>query len=149
MTPRTLGTMALFAMAAMAAGCANDGSALSTASVAPDKVAQAPKVDPACATLASQIDGLRKEGAVERLEQAATGKGKSVQVQRTSLAKQAELNKANADFQAKCGPKLPQTAQAAPAAAQVAPVAAAAASATQVKAATAVAPAAAQVAPKN
>lgn len=140
MTPRTITkfatTSALFAAAALAAGCANDGStALSTASVAPDKVAAAPRVDPACVTLASQIDTLRKEGAVERLEKAAAGKTASVQVKRTSLAKQAELNKANADFQTKCGPQMPkaQTAQAAPAAAlaaapgaaaQVAPVAA-------------------------
>ena len=124
MTPRTITTSALFALAAFSAGCANDGSnALSTASVAPDKVAQAPKVDPACVSLASQIDTLRKEGAVERLEKAAEGKTSSVQVKRASLAKQAELNKANADFQAKCGPQMPkaQTAQAAP---QAAPAAA-------------------------
>lgn len=132
MTPRTIKkfatTSALFALAAFGGGCANDGSnGLSTASVAPEKVAvAAPKVDPACVSLASQIDTLRKEGAVERLEKAAAGKTSSVQVKRASLAKQAELNKANADFQAKCGPQMPkaQTAQAAPAAAQVAPVAA-------------------------
>lgn len=136
MTPRTFTkfatTSALFAIAALAAGCAADGSgALSTASVAPEKVAAAPKVDPACVSLATQIDSLRTEGTVERLEKAAAGKTSSVQVKRASLAKQAELNKANADFQAKCGPQMPkaQTAQAAPAAAQVAPVAAAATSA--------------------
>ncbi len=120
---------------ALGAGCANDGN-LSTAGISPEKTAaqQAAKIDPVCVSLASQIDTLRKEGAVERLEKAAAGKGSSVQVKRTSLAKQAELNKANADFQMKCGPKIPpaqsaQTAPAAPAAttaaaAQVAPIAA-------------------------
>ena len=118
MKARTFGMIGICGVAALLAGCANDGnSALSTASVAPDKVAMAQKVDPQCVSLTSQIDTLRKEGAVERLEKAAAGKGKSVQVKRESLAKQAELNKANADFQAKCGPKMPQaqTAQAAPA----------------------------------
>ncbi len=128
---------------ALGAGCANDGN-LSTAGISPEKAAmqQAAKVDPACVSLASQIDTLRKEGAVDRLEKAAEGKGASVKVKRTSLAKQAELNKANADFQTKCGPKIPaaQTAQTAPAApasttanaaaAQVAPIAAAKAQST-------------------
>lgn len=121
---------------ALGAGCANDGN-LSTAGISPEKAAaqQASKVDPACVSLTSQIETLRKEGAVERLEKAAEGKSSSVQVKRASLAKQAELNKANADFQMKCGPKIPapQTAQTAPApqattdaktaAAQVAPIA--------------------------
>ena len=127
---------------ALGAGCANDGN-LSTAGISPEKAAmqQAAKVDPACVSLTSQIDTLRKEGAVDGLEKAAEGKGASVKVKRTSLAKQAELNKANADFQMKCGPKIPaaQTAQTAPAtpapasvtanaaAAQVAPITAQAA----------------------
>jgi hypothetical protein len=109
--------LALAAVSAMAAGCSNSATPLSTASVAPDKVAAAPRIDPACATLASQIDNLRADGTVERLEKAADGKSSSVQVKRASLAKQAELNKANADFQAKCGPAIPraQTATVAPA----------------------------------
>ena len=133
---KTLISAAVLA-AALGAGCANDGT-LSTAGISPEKAAmqQAAKIDPACVALVGQIDTLRKEGAVERLEKAADGKGASVKVQRTSLAKQAELNKANADFQIKCGPKIPaaqsaQTAPAAPAsttakaaAAQVAPIAA-------------------------
>ncbi len=47
-------------------------------------------------------------------------------MKRDALAKQAELNKANADFQAKCGPKIPAatTAQAAPSPAQTAATAA-------------------------
>lgn len=153
MSVRKIGPIAILALAALSGGCANDGSGLATASVAPDKVALAPKVDPVCASLASQIDTLRKEGTVDRLEKAAAGKTANVQVKRTSLAKQAELNKANADFQTKCGPQLPkaQTAQAAPAAAiagaQSAPVAAATAT-QQVKAAATAAVTAAP-APKN
>ena len=102
-------------------GCASDGnlfSGLSTGSVTPTPVAAAAseaKFSPACVSLAGQIDGLRKEGTVERLEKAAAGKGDNVQVKRTALSKQTDLNKANADFQAKCGPALPRTAMVAPA----------------------------------
>lgn len=128
MTARTAAHLAILALSSVfAAGCANNG-ALSTAAIAPDKPsATAAKVDPACMTLASQIDALRQDGAAERLERASTGKGTKVSVRRETLAKQVELNKANAEFQAKCGPSIPraQTAQAVPAtAAQVAPVAA-------------------------
>ena len=38
----------------------------------------------------------------------SAGKSANVQVKRASLAKQAELNKANSDFQAKCGPPIPR-----------------------------------------
>lgn len=126
------------AIALIAGGCANDGTLTTAAinSASPTAAKTASSVDPACTTLASQIDSLRKEGAVEGLEKAAAGKGASVKVKREALAKQAELNRANAEFQTKCGPKIPsqQAAQAAPAApaaataaAQVAPVAAKAA----------------------
>jgi hypothetical protein len=134
MKAHSIGISAILALGLLAGGCASEGGGLmSTASVAPDKVAAAPKVDPVCVALNSQIDALRKEGAVEGLEKASIGKSASVKVTRASLAKQAELNKANADFQAKCGPAMPkaQTAQAAPAAAngaaQVAPMASTAA----------------------
>ena len=130
MEARTIRTVSLLAFAAaLVGGCAsNSSSPLSTASVMPDKMApsqMAAKVDPACVSLSNQIDTLRGEGTVERLEKAAAGKTASVQVKRASLAKQAELNKANADFQAKCGPQIPkaQTAQLGPAAAE--PIAAA------------------------
>jgi hypothetical protein len=118
-------SLSIVMAALVAGGCAQDGAGnpITTSAVSADKSLSqsAAKVDPACATLASQIDGLRKEPTVENLEKAAAGKTKTVQVKRTALAKQAELNKANADFQAKCGPALPkaQTAQAAvPASAQ-------------------------------
>lgn len=80
----------------LAAGCSADGG-LQTASI--NKPAEQAAVDPTCVALANQIDILRKEGNIEKLEQAATGKGASVKVKREALAKQAELNRVNADFQ--------------------------------------------------
>ncbi len=90
----------------LAAGCSADGG-LQTASI--NKLGDQ-AVDPACVALTNQIEMLRKEGNIEKLEQAATGKGASVKVKRESLAKQAELNRVNADFQWRCGPKMPQVA---------------------------------------
>ncbi len=136
----TTRALAIAAVSAVLAGCSNSGAPLATASVAPEKQAvAAPRVDPACLALASQIDGLRTEGSVERLEKAAAGKTASVQVKRASLAKQAELNKANADFQAKCGPLIPRAQTAAapqtPPAAPATPTAAAAPPKTETAAA--------------
>ena len=133
-------TTALLLGTALVAGCAADGSlvgpgGITTASV--PQQAKAPKVDPACVALAARIDGLRKEGTVGRVEQAANGKTKTVSIKRASLAKVAEYNAANAEFQAKCStisPAAPQTAAlAAPAAAQPAVVAAQAATAPKAK----------------
>jgi mRNA-degrading endonuclease toxin of MazEF toxin-antitoxin module len=161
MKARSFATSVVLTCAALAAGCADGNNFLSTASVAPaaTKVAAAPKVDPACVALAGQIDTLRKDAGVERLEKAATGKGANVQVKRATLAKQTELNKANSEFQSKCGPAIPmqQSAQAAPqtSAMSTSAVTAQAASATatgmpQVKAAAnSAAQTAVQVAPKN
>jgi outer membrane murein-binding lipoprotein Lpp len=102
------------------AGCADgSGSMLPTASVdaAPAQAAEvrearAPRVSPACVNLAMQIDTLRKEGSIERLEKAAAGSGATVPVKRASLSKQVEYNKLNAEFQAKCGPPIPMQAAA-------------------------------------
>ena len=153
MKARSIGTLTFLALAAAGGGCAGNNSMLSTASVTPDKVAvAAPKNDPACVSLASQIDTLRKEGTVDRIEKAAVGKTANVQMKRASLAKQAELNKANADFQTKCGPQIPkpQTAQAAPIAAAPIATAATTAATTQAKSAvTAAAATAVQATPKN
>lgn len=89
-------------------GCAGDGNHFQTGSLASQPAPEqtqvvTPKITPECAALASQIDGLRKDGTLEKLEKAATGKGATVPVKRDSLAKQAAYNKATADFQAKCG----------------------------------------------
>lgn len=151
---RMKGMLSLAAVAALAAGgCAADGT-LSTASInnaKPGEAKTAIAVDPACVALTNQIEMLRKDAALEGLEKASSGKGASVKVKRDALAKQAELNRVNADFQSKCGPKIPvqqaaQTPAQPQAAAQTAAVQPAA---TQAGAAAAqkAAPVAAQVAP--
>jgi hypothetical protein len=118
---RRLIAPAALLVAAGLAGCASDGSGfLSTASIAEQKSATAAKSDPACVTLAAQIETVRKEGAVDGLEKAAAGKTATVQVKRASLAKQAELNRLNTEFQAKCSSLKPTTAQAPTAAQQTA-----------------------------
>lgn len=124
-TPRRTSLGFAIALAALAGGCANDGTNIfQTGSLAqPAAVAAPAKPDPVCVTLASQIDALRKDGTVDRLEKAADGKTTAVSVQRAALGKQAQLNKLNADFIAKCGPAMPQAATA-PAAAPAQPAAA-------------------------
>jgi hypothetical protein len=113
---------------ALLAGCSSDGGILGTSlttqsigtNASATTVAAAPKIDPACYTLSQRIDTLRKDGLTERLEKASAGKSQTVQIKRASLAQAAELDKANAEFQAKCsafGPRpIQSTAQAVPAA---------------------------------
>lgn len=91
------------------AGCSADGT-LTTASINGKPETKVAAVDPACIALSNQIEVLRAEGSVEGLEKASTGQG-TVKVKREALAKQAELNRTYADYQAKCGVKLPQSAQ--------------------------------------
>ena len=158
-------TLTLGATLALGA-CASNDSFLGLASEpqAPTAALPAkPKIDPVCATLAGRIDELRRDGVVERVEAAAKGKGSSVSVKRASLSQIAELEKANADFQAKCStvpraavapvqPTQPAPAAAAPAkAAKTAAVATKTAAATQKKAAptAAAAEAAAPAQPKE
>lgn len=95
------------------AACANNDSFLGLGeSPQPTAALPAkPAVDPVCASLAQRIDALRKDGVVDRVEAAAKGKGSTVSVKRSSLGQIAELEKANADFQAKCS-TLPRTAAA-------------------------------------
>lgn len=119
MTRATFSALAV-GLALTLGGCANDTLFTSSAdSSGPTAALPArPSVDPACSTLASRIEGLRKEGVVDRVEAAAKGKGSTVSVKRASLAQIADLEKANAEFQAKCS-TLPRAA-AAPAPQQVA-----------------------------
>jgi hypothetical protein len=98
--------------AALAGGCANSGLDLSTASISPDKNGTLAKSDPVCVSLATQISTIRGDGTIDRLEKAADGKSSKVEVKRTALQKQAELNKANADFLTRCGPAIPAQAAA-------------------------------------
>ena len=114
MTPRKFAILATAISAtALAAGCAAD-NAMSTATIADEKKTAVAKIDPACVAIATQIDSLRAEGAIEGLEKAASGKTTTVKVKRSALAKQAELNAANTEFQAKCGSGIQHAAAAAP-----------------------------------
>lgn len=136
MTRTLIAPAALLLGLGMLGGCASENglsgtSNLTTSAVTP---VAAPKVDPACVTLSAQIEQLRKEGTIDRLQQASQGKGESVQIKRTAIAKQAELNKANADYQAKCSTITPKPSSAA-APAPVAKEAAAAAGAATTAAA--------------
>ena len=95
------------------AGCAGDGSdnffttgALGTQAAAPE-----PKVDPACVSLASRIETLRKEGVAEKIEKAAAKKYKMTQA---DLTKADQLTKANADFQFRCSTIMPRSASTSP-----------------------------------
>lgn len=107
------------------AGCADQGGLmgnnLTTASVDP----AASKADPACAPLAQQINTLRSEGIADKVAKASIKKYKMTTA---DLAKADQLNKANADFQARCATVQAQAPAPAPAA--PAPVASAADAAT-------------------
>jgi hypothetical protein len=149
--------LATFMAASAAIGglcaCSSDGSligsSLTTSSVsAPQTTAQAsaPQVDPACASLAARIDALRREGVTERIEKASVGKTPNVSVKRTSLAQAAELDKANAEFQARCSTLGPRPM---PVQAQVAPVATSAPVVTARSTASVVPPVVSTQAPKQ
>jgi hypothetical protein len=111
-------------------GCSSSGNpfgdAFTTQSLQtqppPATVAAAPKIDPACYGLQQRIDMLRKDGVTERIEKASVGKSSTVPVKRASLAQAAELDKANAEFQARCSTLgvRPMQAQLTPGAAPVA-----------------------------
>lgn len=83
--------------------CANDNLASGATAALPEK----PKVDPVCSTLAQKLDGLRKDGVTDRVEQASQGKTTTVNVKRESLAKVTELNKTSLEFQQKCSAYKP------------------------------------------
>lgn len=97
-------------------GCSNADLGMTTQSLGPDKTAL--KTDPACVSLSNEINTIKGDGTIERLEKAADGKTVKVSVKRSALQKQAELNKAYAAFQARCAPSVPSAtaAQAKPAA---------------------------------
>ena len=96
-------------------GCANANNPLTTASIDQTKMVKAKKLDPACVALTAKIDGLRKDGIMLRLAKVSKGKTTSTRVKRSALAKAAELDQANAEFQAKCSRYGGTMAAAAPA----------------------------------
>lgn len=115
MTGVSFGKVGLVVVAtALVCGCANGGLDLSTGSLSPQQTAAKP--DPVCASLTNQINALKSDGTIDRLEQAADGKTTKVSVKRTALQKQTELNKAYAQYQTRCGQgATTQAAQSAPA----------------------------------
>ena len=107
MKARSGPTAVVFA-ALIAAGCANDGSltsGLNTSSIDSGSSTQASKQDPACMTLAAQIEALNRDGTADKVSKAAAKKYK---LKTEDLAKADELNKANTEFQSKCSPYPPK-----------------------------------------
>lgn len=85
-------------IAGMLGGCAADGSfGTETSSVTGTQPGQ--KADPACAALFTRVDELRKDGVQDKIEKAA---GKKYKMTTADLTKADQLNKANAEYQAKC-----------------------------------------------
>jgi len=139
MSTLTRAAALMLALAGLAlAGCAGEGNegilgtsftgftTGSTQAAAPE-----PRVDPACVSLASRIETLRKEGIAEKIEKAAAKKYKMTQ---SDLTKADQLTKANSDFQFRCSTITPNTVAIStpppPAAAPKAPKAARAPAAT-------------------
>jgi hypothetical protein len=102
--------MAFAVASALLAGCSGGGidnvfttGAIGNQSQTP-KTAE-PKVDPACVSLAAQIDGLRRDGIAEKVEKASLKKYKLTQ---GDLAKADQLIKANAEFLMRCASFTPK-----------------------------------------
>src|SRR5688572_20656450 len=109
-------SQALVLAGLMLAGCAMEGSdgLFTTGSLTGNSTASAEKADPACVTLASRIETLRKDGIPDKIEKAAV---KRYKMSQADLGKADQLTKANAEFQARCStlPAKPQAAEAKPA----------------------------------
>jgi hypothetical protein len=90
------------------AGCASssDGLLPNTTGTLPKATADATKKraehNAMCMALRDRIISLRADGTIGKVEKAAKGKSRSVRVKRAALAKVAELNQANAEYQLKC-----------------------------------------------
>lgn len=95
--------------------CASDGSFpgsdLTTSSLQQTADAKKPKVDPTCVALSAKINELRSDGITSRVAKAGEGKSKTVSVYRASLSRMAELDRTNAEYQQKCSPIPPASAQ--------------------------------------
>ncbi|MGF1651576.1 MAG: hypothetical protein ACFCUN_14120 [Hyphomicrobiaceae bacterium] len=81
------------------AACSTDG-VLTTSSVPP--AIEAPRADPVCQALAADIDRIRSDGTIGRLQEASTGRTTTVSVKREALARLAEFDRLNSDYRAKC-----------------------------------------------
>ncbi len=106
MKARSAPTAAIF-VALIAAGCAQDGTlttgGFNTSSI--DQAGAQAKSDPACLTLAAQIEALNRDGTIDKVSKAAAKKYK---LKTEDLAKADELNKANTEFQTKCSAYPPR-----------------------------------------
>jgi hypothetical protein len=107
-------SQALVLAGVLLAGCAMDGGdgLFTTGSLTGGTQAAADqKADPACITLASRIESLRKDGIPDKIEKAAVKRYKMTQ---SDLGKADQLTKASAEFQARCStvPPRPTTAEA-------------------------------------
>jgi hypothetical protein len=106
MKARSAPTAAIL-VALLAAGCAQDGTlttgGLNTSAI--DQAGAQSKSDPACLTLAAQIEALNRDGTVDRVSKAAA---KKYTLKTADLAKADELNKANTEFQTKCSAYPPR-----------------------------------------
>ena len=107
-------SLALLLASLLLAGCAADGSSsfFTTGALGtPTQTAAAPepKVDPACVSLGSRIEGLRREGVAEKIEKAAA---KKYTLTKSDLAKADQLTKASAEFQQRCATITPMQAAA-------------------------------------
>ena len=102
-------SQALVLVSLLLAGCAADGSSnlFTTGALGTSETAAAgePKVDPACVSLVSRIEALRREGVADKIEKAANTKYKMT---KADLAKADQLTKANADFQVRCSTITPR-----------------------------------------
>jgi hypothetical protein len=95
------------------AGCAEGNDGLFTTGSLTGGPQSAEKTDPACMSLATRIEALRKDGIPDKIEKAAARRYKMTQA---DLGKADQLTKANAEFQARCSnvKTAPVTAEAAP-----------------------------------
>jgi len=101
-------SQALVLAGLMLAGCAMEGSdgLFTTGSLTGSSQAAADaKVDPACVTLASRIETLRKDGIPDKIEKAAAKRYKMTQA---DLGKADQLTKASTEFQARCSTVTPR-----------------------------------------
>ncbi len=111
---RRASSQALVLGALLLAGCAEGGDNILTGSLT-GPTADA-KADPACVTLASRIETLRKEGIADKIEKAAARRYK---LTKSDLGKADQLTKTSAELQARCSSVPPgkTTAEAPPPAA--------------------------------
>ena len=89
--------------------CSHDGG-LTTASLSQPTTKIA---EPGCTQLVAKIEAVRQEGTPAKVYAVANGKTRSATIKRAALAKAAELDQLNQEFQSKCS-KIPrqQTASA-------------------------------------